>query len=254
MRYLALIALAAAAGLLTGCSGASTSGKKAEAPAAPAFFEVNAATAAGVTGKVVFTGKKPTRKPINMGSEEPACLRLHKGKPVQEDVVLGDGGALANVFVYVQAGLEGKQFAPPAEKVKIDQAGCTFQPRVFGIRAGQPLEVTNSDPVSHNIHPMPKNNREWNQQQAPGAGALERDFTRAEVMIPVKCNIHTWMKSWIGVLDHPYYAVSGPDGSFSIKNLPPGEFTLEAWHEVYGSQQRKVTLAPSASGAVEFSF
>lgn len=246
MRYLALIAL-----VLTGCS---TSEKKAEAPAAPAFFTVDPATAAAISGKVVFTGKKPASKTINMAAEEAECLRLHKGKPVEQSVVIGEGGALANVFVYVQAGLEGKQFAPPADKAKIDQAGCTFHPRVFGIRAGQTLEVTNSDTVSHNIHPMPKNNREWNQQQAPGSGALEREFARAEVMVPVKCNIHSWMKSWIGVMDHPYFAVSGVDGSFSLKNLPPGEYTLEAWHEVHGSQQQKVTLASSAAGTAEFTF
>jgi len=239
--------------LAAGCSGPSES-KKAETPAQPAFFQPDPASAASITGKVSFAGKKPARKPINMASEEAECLRLHKSKPMEEDVVVNDNGTLANVFVYVKAGLEGKQFAPPESKVRIDQAGCTFVPRVFGIRSGQALEVVNSDPVSHNIHPMPKNNREWNQQQAPGAEPLEREFARAEVMIPVKCNIHSWMKSWIGVTEHPYYAVTGPEGAFELLNLPPGAYTVEAWHEVLGAQELKVKLAPSASAAIEFSF
>jgi plastocyanin len=248
MRWSILLALLAA-----GCSGPSES-KKAETPAQPVFFRPDPASAATITGKVSFAGRKPAPKPINMAAEEAECLRLHKSKPVEQDVLVNDNGTLANVFVYVKTGLEGKVFPPPESKVRIDQTGCNFVPRVFGMRAGQALEVVNSDPVSHNIHPLPKNNREWNQQQAPGAEPLEREFARAEVMIPVKCNIHSWMKSWIGVTDHPYFAVTGPEGAFELLSLPPGEYTVEAWHEVFGSQQQKVKLAPSASASIEFSF
>ncbi|MBM3811482.1 MAG: hypothetical protein FJW20_07580 [Acidimicrobiia bacterium] len=247
------VILALLAVLGAGCSGPSES-KKAETPAAPAYFTVDAATAGAISGKVSFTGKKPVAKAIDMASEEADCLRLHKSKPMAEDVVVNADGTLANVFVYVKAGLEGKQFAPPETKVRIDQAGCTFVPRVFGVRTGQALEVINSDPVSHNIHPMPKNNREWNQQQAPGAEPLEREFARAEVMVPVKCNIHSWMKSYIGVVEHPYFAVTGPEGTFDLRNLPPGEYTVEAWHEAYSAQEQKVKLAASGSATADFSF
>ncbi|MCP5115207.1 MAG: hypothetical protein GY953_30615, partial [bacterium] len=124
---------------------------------------------------------------------------------------------------------------------------------VFGIRTGQTLEVINSDPFSHNIHPLPKNNREWNQQQAPGSGNLEREFARAEVMIPIKCNIHSWMRAYAGVVEHPYFAVTGDNGSFELTNLPPGEYEIEAWHEQYGAQQQQVTLTASQAATLEFS-
>lgn len=166
---------------------------------------------------------------------EAACQELHRGKPVyDESITVDQGGGVANVFVYVQAGLEGKTFESPKEAVHLDQHGCMFAPRVIGIRAGQTLAVKNSDPVSHNIHPLPKNNRDWNEQQSPQTPDLERRFARLEVMIPVKCNVHAWMRSYIGVVDHPYFAVTGPDGGFEIKDLPPGTYTIAAWHEKLG--------------------
>jgi len=242
---------AAGALLLAACGGGPPAPEVKKG--APAFTAVDPAAAAKVTGKAVFTGKAPANKPINM-SEEPECRKLHPGAARENDVVVGSGGTLANVFVYVKTGLEGRTFAPPAGTVKIDQRGCTFQPRVLGIRSGQAMTVVNSDPVSHNIHPMPKNNREWNQGQAPGAPNLERDFARPEIMIPVKCNVHNWMRAWIGVVDHPYFAVTAADGSFEIGGLPPGSYTLEAWHEKFGVQTASVTLAASGAAKAEFKF
>ncbi len=246
-----LAALAAA-----GCSGekkTETAASKPEEKAAPAVTKIDPATAATVTGKVKLDGKRPAKKSINM-SEEAECRRLHKGAVYEESVVAGADGGLAYAFVYVKSGLEGKTFEAAKEPVKIDQRGCTFQPRVLGIRVGQTLSVSNSDPVSHNIHPMPKDNREWNQQQPPQAPGLEREFARPEVMIPVKCNVHAWMRSYIGVVDHPYFAVTGEQGVFELKGLPPGEYTIEAWQEKYGTLEQKVTLAASASQAIEFKF
>jgi plastocyanin len=243
----------AAALVLCGCGGGA---KKAEAPAekqAPSFATVDPATAAAITGKVSLKGKKPAMPVIKM-DEEAACVRLHKGPVRLEEVVAGADGSLANVFVYIKAGLEGKTFEPVKEPVQVDQRGCTFRPHVLGIRAGQTLMVVNSDPVSHNIHPMPKDNREWNQGQAPQAPNLEREFARTEIMIPVKCNVHSWMKSYIGVVDHPYFAVTGEQGAFELTNLPPGEYTVAAWHEKYGTSEKKVTLAASAAQSVEFTF
>ncbi|MBI3473678.1 MAG: carboxypeptidase regulatory-like domain-containing protein [Candidatus Solibacter usitatus] len=227
---------------------ACASEKKTETPA-----EKPAPAPASVSGKVVFEGKPPMMPVLKM-SEEAACVRLHKSPVRSEEVVVNEGGTLANVFVWVKSGLEGKTFEPAKDYVTIDQRGCTFRPHVIGIRAGQALVVVNSDPVSHNIHPMPKENREWNQGQAPQTPNLERQFARPEIMIPVKCNVHSWMRSYIGVVDHPYFAVTGEQGAFELKGLPPGEYTVAAWHEKYGTKEQKVTLAPAASQSLDFTF
>lgn len=242
-----------AAGLCLSSCGGRQRERKAESPAAPAYFKADPATAAAVTGKAVFQGKRPRPQLIRMDAES-ACMRMHKGAVSAEDVVINADGTLANVFIWIKSGLEGKTFAPAAEAVTIDQRGCTFRPHVMGIRTGQTLAVVNSDPVSHNIHPMPKLNGEWNQGQAPGTPNLERQFTRPEVMIPVKCNVHAWMRSYIGVVDHPYFAVTGEKGTFELSGVPPGEYAVGAWHEKFGEQDRKVSLAASGSQALEFTF
>ncbi len=136
----------------------------------------------------------------------------------------------------------------------IDQSGCWFHPRVLGIMVGQKLEVTNSDPVTHNIHPMAEINREWNHSQGAGDPPLERKFLKPEVLIRVKCNIHSWMHAFIGVVDNPYYAVTGADGSFRLPNLPPGEYTIAAVHEKLGTQEQKVTVGASGSIVADFTF
>jgi hypothetical protein len=123
-----------------------------------------------------------------------------------------------------------------------------------GIQTGQQFEVTNSDPVTHNIHPRAQVNREWNQSQAEGTPPLQRKFSQREIMIRVKCNIHPWMHAFIGVADHPYFAVTGADGTFELKNVPPGEYTIEAWQEELGVQEQRVTVAPSGKTEVAFTF
>jgi plastocyanin len=257
MRLTSIPALSFLAVVLAGCSGTTTktsdvSVKKSE-PAAPAYFHVDSATAGVLRGVIQFSGKKPPRKMIDM-SNEPACVKAHQGKPYDESEVVNPNGTLRNVFVYVKSGLEGKTFEIPATPVTIDQHGCWFQPRVMGIQVGQALQVINSDPVTHNIHPLAQINREWNHSQGAGDTPLARKFTKSEVMVPVKCNIHSWMHAYIGVLDHPYFAVSNSDGSFEIANLPPGDYEIEAWHEKLGSQHQKVTIAPSGHIETQFSF
>jgi plastocyanin len=163
-------------------------------------------------------------------------------------------GALANVFIYVKTGLEGKAFEPPSTPVAIDQKGCWFTPRVIGIQVGQPLSVINSDPVTHNIHPMAQINREWNHSQGAGDEPLARKFTKAEVLIRVKCNIHSWMHAFIGVTENPYYAVTDDKGAFTIPNLPPGEYTLEAVHEKLGTQDQKITVTAKGAVTADFAF
>lgn len=238
--------------LCAACSPAPPVEKAKEAPKAE-YFKVDPATAGSISGKVAFSGRKPKPKTILM-DQDADCQKAHAKPAVYEDVVVNANGTLANVFVYVKTGLEGKQFEPATAPVVLDQKGCLFVPRVFGIRTGQPLTVTNSDPVTHNVHPIPRENREWNQGQPPGSGAIERQFAKPEVMITVKCNVHSWMRSNIGVVDHPYFAVSGSDGAFKIANLPPGSYTVEAWHEKLGVQTQSVTVAPSAAATADYTF
>ena len=239
MRYVAALAL-----LLTACSQPKQE-KKAEQP--PAYFKADPATAASVKGTVRFTGKVPPAKRISMDAEK-ACQDLHQTPVMEQTVLAGKDGALANAFVYVKTGLEGKVFEPVQEAVVLEQRGCQFIPRVMAVRTRQTIRIRNSDPVSHNIHPMPKNNRDWNQQQAPQAEDLQRRFGFPEVIIPVKCNIHAWMKSYVAVLDHPFFAVTDATGTFSFAGLPPGDYTIAAWHENFGEITQAVTLAASESG------
>lgn len=252
-RY--LLALCCAAAMLSSCSG--TQKKEPEgAPkqaAAPSYFKVDAATAGSLTGKIKFSGRKPGRKLIDM-SEDPACVEAHHSKAYDESVVVNPNGTLANVFIYLKSGLEGKTFAVPATPVVIDQKGCWFHPRVMGIQTGQTLQVTNSDPVTHNIHPLAQINRDWNHSQGQGDAPLARRFIKPEVMIRVKCNIHSWMHAFIGVVEHPYFAVTGPDGSFEIQNIPPGDYVVEAWQEKLGTQEQKITVTPSGKIGTNFTF
>jgi len=237
--------------VLAGCSGTKPEAVK-PAPAVPVYFQVDPATAAAVSGVIKFTGAA-TRKVVDM-SNEPACVAAHKGPVRDESVMVNRGGTLANVFVYIKTGLEGKKFPVPTAPVIIDQRGCWFTPHVLGIQVGQLLNVTNSDPVTHNIHPLAEVNREWNHSQGQGDPPLERKFLKPEVLIRVKCNIHSWMHAFIGVVGSPYYAVTGADGSFSIPNLPPGEYTLEAVQEKLGAQDQKITVTPKGVVTAEFTF
>jgi len=217
----------------------------------PQYFKPDPQTAGSIHGTIHYTGRKPLPKPIDM-SNDPACVEAHHGKAVDESIVVGPAGGLANVFVYVKSGLEGKQFETPQTPVAFDQHGCWFEPRVLGVQAGQTLRIANSDPVTHNIHPLAQVNREWNHSMGAGDAPIDRRFPRPEIMIPVKCNIHSWMHAYIGVLPHPYFAVSARNGAFEIANLPPGDYTIEAWQEKLGAQEQKVTVPPK--GAIEASF
>jgi len=236
--------------LLSSCSKEKPAETK-PVPPPVVYFKVDPATAGSVAGSIKFVGKKPARKMIDM-SGDPACVEAHHGKAYDESLVVNRNGTLANVFVYIKSGLEGKTFEVPTTPVTIDQQGCWFHPRVLGIQVGQRLSVINSDPVTHNIHPMAEINREWNHSQGAGDPPLARKFLKPEVMIRVKCNIHSWMHAFIGVVDNPYYAVTGADGSFKIDNLPPGDYVLAAWQETLGTQDAKITVGPS--GKVETSF
>lgn len=238
-----------------GCSGKTKENalSPARVETAPSYFKIDPETASVVTGTIRFAGSRPPRKLIDM-SEDPSCVKAHGAKAYDESLMVGSKGGVGNAFVYIKAGLEGKNFEVPQAPVVLDQSGCWFHPRVLGIQTGQILRVINSDPVTHNIHPMAQINREWNHSQGPGDAPLARKFLKQEVMIKVKCNIHNWMHTFIGVVDHPYFAVSQADGSFQIKDLPPGTYTLAVWHEALGTDEQQITVGQHGTAAAHFTF
>lgn len=232
-----------------GDAGQDTGGGEDAADAAPAVDPAQAATIAGV---IRFTGTAPTPEPIDM-SAEPACAEKHSEQPTQHRVAVNDNGTLRNVFVYVKEGLPERSWPASDEEVVLDQEGCEYHPHVLGVRTGQELTVRNSDGLLHNVNAQPSINRGFNMGQ-PTNMESQRSFTQQEVMIPVTCEVHGWMNAYIGVVDHPYFAVTGEDGSFRLENLPPGTYTVEAWHEEYGPQTMQVTVAAQQTEDVEFTY
>ena len=239
--------------LLVGCNKSEAPEQTSSAPetkAAPAMAAtpIDPATVASISGTVKLDGAAPKSAKIDM-SQDPAC----KGANMAETIV-ADGGNLANVFVYVKEGLGDRTFDVPKGSVTIDQKGCQYHPHVLAVMTGQNIEIKNDDETTHNIHPTPKDNREWNESQPPQAAALEKNFAREEIMLPVKCNQHPWMRMFVNVTKSPFFAVTGPDGKFEIKGLPPGDYTIAFVHEKFGEQTQKVTLAAKDSKTVDATF
>jgi plastocyanin len=243
--FITIIVLSSAA-----CGGGNESKEAASAPAAVVANPVDPATAGSLKGSIKLEGTPPATQTINRRSD-PYCEQ--QGEAKTENFVVSDGG-LQNVFVYVKDGLGNMKFPVPTTPVVLDQKGCTYAPRVFGIQAGQPLEILNSDDTLHNIHALPMNNREFNRGQAVKGLRQTHVFTTAEVMVPFKCDVHRWMNAWVGVLDHPFYSVSGQGGAFDIQKLPPGTYTIEAWHEKLGTQTQMVTVGPKETKEISFTF
>jgi plastocyanin len=210
----------------------------------------SAADRGSISGRVRFEGQAP--KLARAGaSTDPACPKTAPG--ATEEFVTGTNGSLGNVVVYISEGLSSQNFDVPAEPVLMEQKGCQYEPHVVALRANQTLKVVNDDKTMHNIHPMPANNREWNKAEAAGA-TVEEKFAREEIGIPVKCNVHPWMRGYIAVFKHPYFAVTGKDGSFDLSNLPPGEYTVQAWHEKLGTVSQKITVVAGQSKNIELDF
>ena len=211
------------------------------------------AMAGDVTGKVNFTGTAPEMAVLDMNAD-PYCAGANAEPVKSEEVVANANGTLKNVFVYVKSGLEGKTFETPAAPGIIDQKGCHYSPHVQGLMVNQPLQIINSDTTLHNVHGMPKETPEFNLGMPIQGMKLDHKFDKPEVMVKFKCDVHPWMFAYVGVLTHPFYAVSGEDGSFKISNLPAGKYTLEAWHEKYGTLTQEVTVEEAAPAAVDFTF
>jgi hypothetical protein len=260
--WLALTTLLSLLALGAACSKSATNDAGPETASSSGKAFTTPSNAGTVTGVIAYNGAPPAPKKIDT-SADPVCGTANPNLTT-EDTVVKDG-KLGNVFVYIKDGAtaDGTKigdytYTTPTDAVTLDQKGCHYVPHVMGLQTNQKLRVTNSDPTQHNVHPTPKSNPEWNQTQANGAAPIEKTFARAEVLIPVKCNQHPWMKSYVGVLKHPFFAVTAEDGSFTIKGVPPGTYTVAAWHEKGGpngtEKTMQVTVPASGSGKADFAF
>jgi len=242
---LALLFLGACSKKTTNEESNATEAKESNAAAPTATIDPS--TVAKVSGTVKFDGTAPKPQKIDM-TQDPAC----KGDNASENIV-ADKGDLANVFVYVKDP-GNYTFPTPSEAVEINQDGCRYHPHVLGVMTGQTVKIVNSDNTTHNIHPTPKDNREWNESQPPKAAPIEKSFAREEIMLPVKCNQHPWMKMYINVVKSPFFAVTDKDGKYEIKGLPPGNYTLVAVQEKLGEQTQQITVSPKESKTADFNF
>lgn len=235
----------------TAAAETATAEAQAEPRVAAKPWDASLGTAT-VRGVVKFTGNPPRRRPIEMGGK-PECAKIHSEPVLDESIIVNPDGTLRNVFVWVKKGLQGWSFPTPGDPVVLDQKGCTFRPHVCGVQVRQPIEIKNSDEFAHNVHALPFRNQTFNFTQAAQQTDLQR-FDRPDVLVRFKCDIHGWMSSYMGVVPHPYFAVTGEDGNFALEKLPPGEYVVEAVHEELGKKTVTVSVSDSDSKEIEFEF
>ena len=244
--FILSVALASA---LLGCKSQPAQQSPSPSAAGERAVTIDPATAGSIGGVISFKGTPPKLPSIDM-TQDPGC----PPQPQPGDTMVVKNGKLANVFVYVRDGLPQGRFAVPREPVVLDQKGCRYIPHVLGVMAGQQLKILNTDTADHNVHDLPRNNPEWNQSQMPTDPPIVKTFPHPEMVIPIQCNQHPWMKAYLNVMSDPYFAVSGAEGTFEIKNLPPGEYTLVAVHEKLGEQTRKVKVGAKDAVKADFTF
>ena len=220
-----------------------------DAPQDPA----GASGTATIQGTVKFTGSAPAAERVKMDAD-PQCLLQHKEPVHKQEVVVNPNGTLRHVFVYVNGGLEGRTFSAPTNPVVLDQHGCLYNPHVLGIQVNQPLEIVNSDPTLHNVNCKPTKSKPFNIAQPTKGMKTTKAFTAAEVMVKCACNVHPWMATYIGVVAHPYFSVTDEHGRFTLAGLPAGQYTVEAWHEKYGTQTQTITIGDGETATCEFEF
>ena len=205
----------------------------------------------GISGKVSFEGKTPKMKKLKLEAD-PICVSNNAVPPTAEWLIVDESGGVKNMIVSVKEGLSGSH-NPPSEKVVLDQQGCVYRPHVLAVMAGQVVDILNNDGIMHNVHALPKINREFNKAMPKFKKKITTQFEKSEKPFKIKCDVHPWMISYIGVFDHPYFAVTGDDGTYSISGLSSGEYVIEAWHERLGTQTATVTVSDGATNA-DFTF
>ena len=241
-----------AAGIIAACGGGGGGGGDTAGGAAPeAAAQIDPATVGMISGMVNFAGEVPAMTPLDMSREED-CAAGYGGDGPMSLNVLTSGGGLANVFVYLSDGVSGGPAA--SGSAALNQEHCRYAPHVFGVQLGQNIAITNSDNLLHNINASPTENRGFNISQPRAGITSNQSFNVAEVMVPVRCDVHGWMNAYIGVVDHPYFATSDATGNFSIANVPAGTYTMTAWHEEYGTMTTSVTVAAQATAEVAFDY
>ena len=243
MRRNAWVLLCAAA--VIACSDSTPSAQKTAEPS-----KIDPATVATITARVTYKGEVPAPKAIAMSSA-PQCALSHEG-PVYDQSVMVKDGRLQNAIVYIEKGLEQLTFAPPTEAVEVDQKGCLYDPRVAVAMVGQPVDFLNSDTEAHNVHGFPSVVAGWNFILSRKGAKRTVTFDQPEMGVKVGCDIHPWMRGYVGITAHPFAAVTAADGSASLKGIPPGNYTIAVWHETLGTQRNEVTLPPNGALDVEF--
>ena len=233
-----------------GCGGGSNQPASSALPAAAA--PTDTADGPGViAGTITFEGTPPPARPLPMDSD-PKCIP--EPGAGSEVLVVGPDKGVKNVFVYVKDGLGARTYAVPATPVMLEQKGCRYVPHVFGVQAGQTIQVANNDTTLHNVHALPKNNREFNFGQPANVPPVPRVFDKPEIGLPFRCDVHGWMSAYVNVVAHPFFAVTNDAGGFEIKGLPPGTYTIELWHERLGTQSRPVTVDGKTPATMKASF
>jgi Carboxypeptidase regulatory-like domain len=243
-----------AALILTLFATACSNGSRAPAAPAAAAPPVDPATVGTLTGQVVLTGTAPTMQLIRIDGD-PKCVALNEGQERRaENVLLGDNNSLQNAFVYIKEGLPPGMYPVPADPVVLDQQKCRYVPHVLGLQVGQSLAIRNSDPLLHNVRSDGVVNQPFDVGTPLQGIEIKKTFATREVMVPFKCNVHGWMTAYVGVLEHPFFAVTDANGRFSIPKLPPGTYTIEVWHETLGTQTQQVTVAAKETKDLSFSY
>lgn len=234
-----------------GAAPAATGTSTPPATATASAVDPNGAT---ITGSVAFKGTPPTPAPPIQMEADKNCKAMHSTPVLPDDFVLNENGTLKYTFVYVSAGLAGKSFPPSTEPVLFDQRGCRYEPHVFGVQVKQPITILNSDSTVHNVHALPKNNREFNMSMPKKDMKITKTFDRPEMRAKFKCDVHPWMLAWCHVMEHPFFSTTNDKGEFKIAGLPPGKYTLTAWHETLGESMQEIEVAAKDAKTVTFEF